>query len=347
MAHHSGQVAAPGPLRLAARAALDRALPHLSPRLRDWVRAIRQVRGDYARAHGRPPALLRPRRFTEKMQWRKLFDLDPRLAIFSDKLATRDWVAARVGPACLPELLWSGEDPAAIPLERLDPPYVLKATHGFNQTAIVERPPGDGADADAAGLRARAAGWLSDCHGTRMVEPGYVPVPRRLMVERRIAGTDGGRPAEYRLMCFDGRVRMIQATLPRADAQGRWAVSFWDGAWRPIEMRLTTAPTVQAPPPEPRRSEMIALAERLSAGTTHLRVDLYDSAHGVLVGELTCYSWSGLSRITPPAMDDWLGAHWRIPAPGLTAAAAVLFRRRAVQRPAGPAVARGASRALR
>src|SRR5580658_2213963 len=35
------------------------------------------------------PALLRPRRFTEKMQWRKLFELEPCFSVISDKLAPR------------------------------------------------------------------------------------------------------------------------------------------------------------------------------------------------------------------------------------------------------------------
>src|SRR5580658_10426414 len=49
----------------------------LRSRLGQWALAIRRVRADYRRVTGRAPALLRPRRFTEKMQWRKLFELDP------------------------------------------------------------------------------------------------------------------------------------------------------------------------------------------------------------------------------------------------------------------------------
>ena len=47
-------------------------------RIYQWGVAIHRVRTAYAHAHnGRKPRLLRPRRFTEKMQWRKLFDLNP------------------------------------------------------------------------------------------------------------------------------------------------------------------------------------------------------------------------------------------------------------------------------
>ena len=62
-----------------------------------WAAAIRRVKAAYTSAHnGRKPRLLRPRRFTEKMQWRKLFDLDPIYTVFCDKVATREFVAGRI-----------------------------------------------------------------------------------------------------------------------------------------------------------------------------------------------------------------------------------------------------------
>ncbi|HLB99101.1 MAG TPA: hypothetical protein VJK90_15615, partial [Acetobacteraceae bacterium] len=42
-------------------------------RLGQWALVIRRVWVDYRHVYGRAPALLRPRRFSEKMQWRKLF----------------------------------------------------------------------------------------------------------------------------------------------------------------------------------------------------------------------------------------------------------------------------------
>jgi hypothetical protein len=44
-------------------------------------------------------------------------------------------------------LLWAGDDPDAIPFDRLVPPYALKSTHAVGQTMIVR---------DAAALDAEA-----------------------------------------------------------------------------------------------------------------------------------------------------------------------------------------------
>ena len=112
----------------------------LRSRLGQWVLVIRRVRESYRQVCGRAPALLRPRRFTEKMQWRKLFELDPRFAILSDKLAVRDFVAARIGSGRQADVLWAGNDADAIPFDRLAPPYVLKSTHAAGQTIIVRDP---------------------------------------------------------------------------------------------------------------------------------------------------------------------------------------------------------------
>ena len=87
--------------------------------LGQWVLAIRRVRGDYRRITGRSPRLLRPRRFTAKMQWHKLFEPEPIFAVMLDKLAARDFIATRIGPGQQADLLWAGNDPDAIPPARI------------------------------------------------------------------------------------------------------------------------------------------------------------------------------------------------------------------------------------
>jgi hypothetical protein len=67
-----------------------------------------RVHAHYILLHRRIPNILAPRRYTEKIQWRKLFDMDPVYAILSDKLAVRSFIASKVGEAQLVPLFWSG-----------------------------------------------------------------------------------------------------------------------------------------------------------------------------------------------------------------------------------------------
>jgi hypothetical protein len=283
-----------------------------------WRDAVRRVRSDYAAAHGRPPRLLRPRRYTEKMQWRKLFDLDPFYAILCDKLASRDFVASRVGTDALPPLLWSGSD-NDIPFDRLSPPYVLKSTHGSGHVVMV----GAGEAPDRDDLRAQGAAWLAQRHGPLFHEPGYNAVPPRLLVERTVTGPSGERPQEVRFFMFDGRVGVIN-TVFIEDGRIRNG-AFHTPDWRRLDWYFTRR--VDRPFPPPRRLEdMARMARQVSAGIDHVRVDFYDGGERIWVGETTMYSWSGYSPFDPEEADRILGAAWRLRHPLRRAVMAVLLR---------------------
>jgi hypothetical protein len=297
-------------------------------RLGRWALVIRRIRVDYRHVYGRAPALLRPRRFSEKMQWRKLFELDPTFAILSDKLAARDFVAARIGPGRQADVLWVGNDADAIPFDRLLPPYALKSTHAAGQTIIVR----DSASLDVAAVRTAARGWLAYCHGTSMNEPAYVHLPRRLIVERLLLRPDGTAPLEHRVSVFDGRVAFIRTTS--ADANGRPCfgdVHARDWTRLPITYDRPAHPV---PPPRPARlAEMVELAERLGAGLSQCRVDIYDCGDRLMVGEITLYSQSGLVVYPDPAHDLAMGEPWTISRPMLRAFRAVALGRWEIRPP--------------
>src|SRR5262245_23824849 len=103
----------------------------------EWYQAIIHVRAAYYDFYGVMPRLLYPQTFCEKIQWRKLFDLDPRLPVFCDKLRVRDFISQRAGVDVLPPLLWVGDDPDALPFDSLEVPYVVKSTHASSQTIMV------------------------------------------------------------------------------------------------------------------------------------------------------------------------------------------------------------------
>lgn len=41
--------------------------------------------------------LTAPKLFTEKIQWRKLYDRDPAYAVLADKRAAKEWAAKKIG----------------------------------------------------------------------------------------------------------------------------------------------------------------------------------------------------------------------------------------------------------
>ena len=278
-------------------------------RLYGWLAAICRVRRAYTKNHGRNPRLLRPTCFTEKIQWRKLFDLNPVYAILSDKLAVRDFVAKRVGAEVLIPLLWAGNDPNAIPFDELDPPYVIKSTHSSGQVLFVRRRE----DLDANTAMATFRAWLASCHGTDTDELGYVTVPKCLMVERMLLEIDGSAPTERRFFIFDGRVRFVQTTF--ADAGRIRHGAFHDRAWCPLDWHLRTPSQPDQCPRPKRYDDMIAIAEGIGKDFDHLRVDVYELGENIWVGELTLYSWSGMIPFSPNEADELVGSYWSLRSP--------------------------------
>ena len=59
-------------------------------------------------------------------------------------------------------------------------------------------------------------------------------------------------------------------------------------------------------------TEMIQIAERLGKGLDFIRVDMYDTTDGLVLGEMTVYPERGARR-TPtacPKFNRWLGSQW-------------------------------------
>lgn len=282
------------------------------------ARAVR-LRRAYARAHGRVPHLLWPRRYTEKMQCRKLFDFNPLFPILCDKLAAREYIVARVGREHLIPLLWSGV-PANIPFDGVEKPYFLKSSHSSGQVLMVDRDD----TPDPAAIRARTEGWLAINHGLTYDEPGYGPVPPRLMIEKTITTAHGGRPDEVRLFVFSGKVAVINTVFVENGKIRNGA--FHTPDWTRLNWHFTRVVDRAFPKPT-RLHDMIRIAERLGEELDHVRVDMYDCGDHIWIGELTIYSWSGYSRLKPDDADLALGSYWRTPAPGWRDLVSAVFSR--------------------
>jgi hypothetical protein len=291
-------------------------------RFSNWQKAIAQVRKVYFSVHGRTPNIFRPRRFTEKMQWRKLFDVNPIYPVLCNKLAVRDFIAARIGDGYHVPVLWIGT-PADIPFEQLEPPYVIKSNHACGQVMMIA----DRQSLEPAAIRETTTAWLSKPYGVHMEEAAYWAVPPRLFIERMLLTETGAPPEEHRLHLFHGKTAFIQTTIIENGVARHGA--FHTPQWSPRDWYFTQQRNLVFPRPE-RLDEMIRLAEILGRDFDHLRVDFFDDGSRLWLSELTLFSWSGFGIFHPDEADFIFGSHWRLRAPMLRALATILLRRRAV-----------------
>jgi hypothetical protein len=274
----------------------------------------------YLRCFGRLPNYAEPRGYTEKIQWRKMFDRNPLFVTWCDKLQAREFARTRAPDLRFAELLWAGDDPDAMPLEDIRPPFVVKPN---NRSASIKRVR-DAGDLDQAAIREECRAWLRlPPYGLNFNEWAYARSETRFLVERMLSGSRAPTsPIDFKLHVFSGKTRMIYRCDARAEERGMYSPT-----WELLRLdrwlwgRLDLFDGDHAPPENLER--MVAIAEALAVGTDYVRVDLYNIDGEIFFGELTPFPSSGFayflkkgtecSPYPPRGPDDAFGEHWTLP----------------------------------
>ena len=266
-------------------------LPIAKPAFKQWLR----VHLTYLCRHGHTLSLNSPRRLTELIQKRKLFDRNPQFPRLMDKVGAKHFVRDRLGAEWITPTLWSGAVLPEIPPWRK--PFIVKSRHGCNQQHFVRS-----GKEDWQAIRRASASWMRKSYGYWLDEWGYCDIPRGLLVEPFV-GDDGELPIDYKLFVFHGKVEFVQVHLDR-EFNHRWIV--FDRYWHRV-----SSPSKEADPTPPVSiDEMISGAELLGRFFDFVRIDLYEVGGRPRFGEMTFYPGSGLQRVTPPALDFAMGAYW-------------------------------------
>lgn len=279
-----------------------------APVIGPWLIRSALVRR-HARIHGVAPRLDPPITFNEHILHRILFDRDPRLKVLNDKLAVRDFIRARVGEDYVVPLLGSWSDPALVAWDRLPVPFVLKPNHSSGPIAYVRTE----AELDRARLTALARGWLAEDYFDTSMEWGYRNLPRRLLAEPLMRGPDGAALIEAQVFTFHGRAAMLRVLVGLKGSDERREVCF-DA--RGVLVPQTTSLLQSEVRIEPELFDrLIALAETLGAGFSHLRVDFNLTADGPMIGELTPYTGGSTHHWRHPEWNGVFGRMWAEQAP--------------------------------
>ena len=246
--------------------------------------------------HLNPPVTM-----NEKIQWLKLHDHDEAHARLVDKITVRDYVTEKVGAAVLVEQLGVWNRAEEIDFDRLPERFVLKCTH--NSGGVIVCP--DKAKLDRAGAVKKLAAQLKKNYYNNGREWLYKNVTPRVVAEAFIGSADGTLPDDYKFFCFDGVARAVCVCTNRSGKHADYFFFDRDFQRLPVNEATANMPEHFVFPKPARYEEMLHLAETLSSGIKHVRVDLYDTEQGVRFGELTFFDQSGFA-------DDYVGDGDRI-----------------------------------
>lgn len=258
----------------------------------------------FLRLH-RFPNLKQPRTLTEKIQYRKLYDRDPRIPQLVDKVLVKEFVRDLLGPEWIIPTLWSGR--TLPPRDKRDwqTPYVLKANHGSGWNVFVY----DQSIVDWPSIERTCKLWLLGRYKPYSGQWAYLRTDPQLLVESYM-GSVKELPIDYKFFVFSGKVHFIQVDTDRRNEHKR---VFFDNSWRrqPFTIAFPTD-TRQINPPAS-LGRMIQAAERLSEGFSFTRVDFYEFDAQPKFGEMTFYPESGFFKVWPPEYDWQLGKLWQLP----------------------------------
>jgi len=253
----------------------------------------------------RLPNLRHPRTFNEKINWRKLYQHNPKFPVFSDKIAVKAEIAKLIGEQHIIETLWVGTNPEDIPFEVLKPPYVIKVNHSCGGNVFIRSAQDIKRERIVAFMREQ----LGISHGHRFREWGYLAIPRKLLVERMIEMPGGDGREDYKFFTYHGRVHFI---LLDRDLVGGHTRNYYDREWNLLPVKRQY-PSTSEPVSKPTNlGEMINLAENIGAQFDFVRVDLYSPPQGIFFGEATFYPAAGLGPFIPKEWDNRFGEPWKI-----------------------------------
>lgn len=251
----------------------------------------------YIRRMRRIPDVARPRLYSERMLWRKLFDRNPDFITFSDKLACKRWIAERLPTLSIPRVLWEGERAEDIPQDLIRPGVAIKANHGSTFNLLIRDAPPPREQVVETARR-----WLARDWGRRRGEWSYALVPRRVFVEELIAPT-AGDPAGARLLDIkvhagNGQLANV-AVLADDDAGRRGGRNFdSDGNALAEGMPHYDETTEAVAQPETFRAACDA-ARELSRGVDYARFDFLAVGRRLYAGEITVFNYAGYRDYGP------------------------------------------------
>lgn len=260
----------------------------------------------YKKAIGQSICWENPTRYTEKMQWEKIYNKDPRKTKLADKYLVRGWVERIIGKEYLIPLLGVWNNFEEIDFSQLPSQFVLKTNHGTGTNVIVK----DKEIMDYEEVKCRFKDWLdTDFAYTNYFQLHYSKIERKIIAEEYLE-TDRGELQDYKFLCFNGKPYFCWVDLGRFSEHTRtvfdmdWIVQPWSQYYNKTSETL----------PRPYHFEkMKEIATLLSSEFSQVRVDLYNVDGKIYFGEMTFTNGSGLDPIIPDEYDSILGSYWTIP----------------------------------
>lgn len=252
--------------------------------------------------------LKNPQTFNEKLQWLKLYYRDPLLPKLVDKYEYKEFVREKIGDEYNVKTygVWNSFD--EIDFNSLPKQFVLKTTHDQGGVLICK---------DKTSFDVKNARKMMNKHLKRnlfylMREWPYKYVKARIIAEELLVGKDNEDLWDYKFYCFDGVPKYMYISMGR---QGEVTYFYnYDMNFNLLDLERPIYKPGNKKIKKPKNwDKMIALAEVLSEGQPHVRIDFYDVNDRIYAGEYTLFQGGGMMPFIPKKWDYEYGKQIILP----------------------------------
>lgn len=250
-----------------------------------------------------------PVRYTEKVQWYKLYYRNDLMPICVDKYRVREYIKAKGLSDILVGLYGVYDKAEDIPFDTLPEKFVLKTSNGSGTNIICR----DKTKFSQVEMIQKINSFLKQSSASAGREWAYAKDTPKIVIEELLedSTSSDGSISDYKCLCFSGEPEYIVLDIDRFTNHKR---NIYDIKWNNlhiasdcpcIEHRIFDKPV--------NYDRMIEIAKILCEDFPAVRVDLYNINGKIYFGELTFFPWSGYVQFTPDSFDFEMGKRFILP----------------------------------
>lgn len=257
------------------------------------------IKKNYKENTGKELNLDTPRTFNEKLQWLKLYDRNSMYTKMVDKYLVKNYVSKIIGDKYIIPIIggpwYEVED---IDLNLLPDSFVLKCNHDCGSVFVCKCKK----NFNFESVKEKIRNNLSRNYYLKNREWPYKNVTPCVFAEKYMAGDSGGDFKDYKFFCFNGKAKYMFIASDRMNIGTETKFDFFDMDFNHLPFTNGHANAPIRPEKPHCFDEMKKLAEKLSIGIPHVRVDFYEVNRHAFFGEFTFYHWGGNMNFVP---EDW------------------------------------------
>ena len=253
----------------------------------------------------RLPNVAAPKSFREKRMWRLIFDRNPLLVMFGDKLATKAWMTDRAPELISAPTIWIAENASDLQNKVFAKGIVIKASRGCGQNIFI-----DDESSINSEMYFKINKWMNRSYYEKFGKKYWPRIDQIIFAEKYI---DSNRKSilDLNLFCCDGRVLFFVVTSGEKTKNEKVAYFSADGRrvfsieaskiyiknWLPSDFELPNC-----------FERAVELASKLSRSIDFVRVDLMYSNDQLYACEMTPFPGVGSymqAGFVEAQMRDW------------------------------------------